>query len=223
MNCFNGRQFREEYSLKMVAKHLRSRKLPYIDVLESRKMQLEHPVVSLLFDAVVTQGDFNKAEEIFRQAIVESLTSEHLRSTELTALWGLLSDTSGRMPCPRAGHQLVLDSTSSRLLLFGGWTGTRSLADLWSYSIYDRRWTCISQDVTASGGPSPRTCHAMVFDRASRALYVLGRFVDPALDASDSLETHRSDFWRCSTAGSTQWQWTELSRNTEVHCGLDAI
>ncbi|XP_063385695.1 muskelin [Cydia fagiglandana] len=83
-------------------------------------------------------------------------------------------------PGPRGGHQLVVDSTTGTLYLFGGWNGTEDLDDLWSYDTETERWALLCRHSGLENGPSPRSCHKMVFDPVHRRLYTLGRYLDNA-------------------------------------------
>ena len=41
------------------------------------------------------------------------------------------------------------------------------------------QWTCLSTAVSASGGPTPRSCHKICLDRRRGLIYTLGGYVDP--------------------------------------------
>lgn len=88
------------------------------------------------------------------------------------------TDLNGDTPSGRGGHQMELDSDKGILWLFGGWDGSKDLADLWAFHIRESRWRCISRDVRQQGGPGPRSCHNMVFDPRTGFLYILGKYVD---------------------------------------------
>ncbi|CAG4987014.1 unnamed protein product [Colias eurytheme] len=81
-------------------------------------------------------------------------------------------------PGPRGGHQLVVDLNTGTLYLFGGWNGTEDLDDLWSFDTTTERWTLLCRHSGMLGGPSPRSCHKMVFDPINEKLYTLGRYLD---------------------------------------------
>ncbi|CAD6911474.1 unnamed protein product, partial [Tilletia controversa] len=105
-------------------------------------------------------------------------------------------------PGPRAGHQMILDSTKSVVYLFGGWDGVRDLADFWAYDVERATWRCISMDTSqpspsqrsgadahpyglGNAGPIARSCHRMVFDPRTGCIYLLGRFVEfPSANAA---------------------------------------
>lgn len=162
----------------------------------------EHPIVTQLFHTLM-QGQWDAAEASLEKAAWGESTNEDVVDTKdagmsasITAASSLLSayversipkpfwtplggvDENGEAPCGRGGHQMDLDVEKGVLWLFGGWDGSRDLADLWVYYIREARWRCVSQDVTKQGGPSARSCHKMLFDPRTGFLYVLGKFVD---------------------------------------------
>ncbi|XP_062529883.1 muskelin isoform X2 [Bombyx mori] len=100
-------------------------------------------------------------------------------------------------PGPRGGHQLVVDSTTGTLYLFGGWNGTEDLDDLWSYSTKGERWTLLCRHSSLVGGPTPRSCHKMVFDPVHRRLYTLGRYLDNAQRVPSNMNSdlYMYDVW----------------------------
>ncbi|XP_045452332.1 muskelin [Melitaea cinxia] len=83
-------------------------------------------------------------------------------------------------PGPRGGHQLVVDPNTGTLYLFGGWNGTEDLDDLWSFDTTAEKWTLLCRHSGMVNGPSPRSCHKMVFDPLHERLYTLGRYLDNA-------------------------------------------
>ncbi|XP_068620110.1 muskelin [Battus philenor] len=86
----------------------------------------------------------------------------------------------GARPGPRGGHQLVVDTNTGTLYLFGGWNGSEDLDDLWSFSTTTERWTLLCAHSGEVSGPSPRSCHKMIFDPLNDRLYTLGRYLDNA-------------------------------------------
>ena len=67
------------------------------------------------------------------------------------------------------------------LYLFGGWDGNRDLADFWAFDIANIKWKLLSIDTENDGGPSPRSCHKMVFDTKTRQIFILGRYLERGL------------------------------------------
>lgn len=230
---------REEEAVRILLKHLRRRR--YKDAFEalSREsgVQLEGPIQTRLWNALVENGDYKLAEEIFDEAVAEGELEWYMSWQPYTPIWRQMSACSAQVeeklwfgdvtqptnnvqqndllcvdrdprpdiaperpangsemlnvcdtscsgstccqkPGPRGGHQLVVDSTTGTLYLFGGWNGTEDLDDLWSFCTKTERWTLLCRHSGRVCGPSPRSCHKMVFDPVHRRLYTLGRYLD---------------------------------------------
>ena len=117
-------------------------------------------------------------------------------------------------PGCRGGHQLVIDSTNQTLYLFGGWDGNRDLADLWAYHIPSAKWTLLSLDTEADGGPSPRSCHKMVLDTSHRHIFILGRYLERGL--RDRAQNMKSDFYMYDIETR---KWTLITDDTHAMGG----
>ncbi|XP_059059021.1 muskelin [Achroia grisella] len=233
---------KEEEAVRILLKHLRRRR--YKDAFEalSREsgVQLEGPLQSRLWTALVENGDYELAEEIMEEALNEGEFSWYLSWQPYKPEWREMSACSSQVeerlssadadtpapqprpadllvcadrdprplplpetegaaadegePCgagcgggaccskpgPRGGHQLVVDSITGTLYLFGGWNGTEDLDDLWAFEPATERWTALCRHSGRAGGPGPRSCHKMVLDAARRRLYTLGRYLDSA-------------------------------------------
>lgn len=78
------------------------------------------------------------------------------------------------------------------LYLFGGWNGTEDLDDLWSFCTTSERWTLLCRHSSLAYGPSPRSCHKMVFDPVYRKLYTLGRYLDNAQRIPSNMNVSKS-------------------------------
>lgn len=81
-------------------------------------------------------------------------------------------------PSRRGGHQMCIDATKQHIYLFGGWDGAQDLSDFWLFDVAANSWRLLAADTRDVGGPSPRSCHKMVFDAKRRIVYVLGKYVD---------------------------------------------
>jgi hypothetical protein len=144
------------------------------------------------------------------------------------------ANVDGDAPGPRGGHQLVFcpanaeAGTSACIYLLGGWDGRQDLSDLWRFDIAAPtsaddaamdatpygRWTLLSRDVSAEGGPGPRSCHKACFDERTGQIYVLGRFVDCNSlhpDPRYTASAFTSDFYRYHTRGELAGHWESLS------------
>ncbi|KAJ8717113.1 hypothetical protein PYW08_005512 [Mythimna loreyi] len=116
-------------------------------------------------------------------------------------------------PGPRGGHQLVVDSTTGTLYLFGGWNGTEDLDDLWSFDTSSERWTLLCHHSGLVGGPSPRSCHKMVFDPVHRRLFTLGRYLDNAQRIPSNMN---SDLYMYDV---TSGEWSLICNDTAAAGG----
>ncbi|KAH8928632.1 hypothetical protein BT69DRAFT_470987 [Atractiella rhizophila] len=184
--------------------------------------RLDHPFLSKLWEAFVVRGDFTAAETMLEQACEEhhffNWLSEEQGIGVPTAFWRRLHtpDVDGDVPCRRGGHGMVYvpplpknERDGGKIVLFGGWTGTESLCDLWEWK---DRWECVTRDTRTmkGGGPGPRSIHRMVVDSSEGAVYVLGRYLEEGdLDGV-------SDMWRYWV-----WErrWEQLSWDTEEDGG----
>jgi len=121
-------------------------------------------------------------------------------------------------PSPRGGHILVIDSLHQNIYMFGGWDGSRDLSDLWLYNIVSTKWTMLSADTAAEGGPGPRSCHKMVLDPQYRQIFVLGRYLERGL--RDTEANTRSDFYVYDILAN---KWTQITDDTSAMGGPNLI
>ncbi|XP_075981320.1 muskelin 1 isoform X2 [Anticarsia gemmatalis] len=263
---------KEEEAVRMLLKHLRRRR--YKDAFEalSREsgVRLEGPLQARLWNALVENGDYKLAEEIFDEAVNEGELDWYMSWQPYTPSWRQMSACSSQVearlwsgdsppppparqhdllctdrdprpdtsrvgsqeaplngpdaeelacgascakPGPRGGHQLVVDSTTGTLYLFGGWNGTEDLDDLWSFCTRSERWSLLCRHSGQVGGPSPRSCHKCVFDPVHRRLYTLGRYLDNAQRVASNMN---SDLYMyCVVSGA----WSLISSDTAAAGG----
>ena len=121
-------------------------------------------------------------------------------------------------PTARGGHQLVMDPGSQMIYLFGGWDGNRDLSDFWAYNVALGKWTLISADTEADGGPPSRSCHKMVVDPVYRQIFVLGRYLERGL--RDLHTNIKSDFYVYDIGSNT---WTQITDDTAALGGPSLI
>lgn len=216
-------------------KHLRTRGLlaPYKALLAASDVQLEHPLVTRLYEGLVSNADWIEAEDVIRLSADAGLFDAYLQSSQPRAVWQRLqsSGCEGSHPCRRGGHAVCIDEDAGIIYLFGGFDGHRSLDDFWSYSIVYDTWTLISEHASMVPGPSARSCHRMIFDPRTGCVYVLGRLTDGDGDADDvmggahtressaessSFQDCPGDFWRYHTQGPIAGSWELLSADTGV-------
>ncbi|GAA6020449.1 hypothetical protein JCM11491_000250 [Sporobolomyces phaffii] len=167
----------------------------------------EHPELSNLYRALVLEGDFERSERVLEQCLSADLFSEWSSTTassstarrgdvkkgKTVAKWERLDTLfpgGGRAPGPRGGHQMV--RVGRKLLMFGGWDGSRDLGDLWEWELPraaghedgttttggEGGWRCIStgeaDDGAESGRPGKRSCHQLAVDENEGWVYLLG-------------------------------------------------
>ncbi|KAL7749767.1 hypothetical protein RI367_004643 [Sorochytrium milnesiophthora] len=210
-------QWREVEAIRLCLKHFRQRNYltTFAHLSEATQLRLEDPLLTQLHQSLVMNGDFDAAEQILAEFAEQGMFSEYIENAPFRPVWRRIHafDEHGQNPCMRGGHQLCIDTQGRRIYLFGGWDGMQDLADLWMYEIDRNMWTCLSPDTRSHGGPSPRSCHKMVFDDQSKIIYCLGRYVDQDSRQSEAMD---SDFWQYDT---TSRKWLKLSNCTQLEGG----
>ena len=227
------RQHREEITMKRILKHLRQRRLltPFKFIQDRSKVQLEHPLVSQLFNALVLKGQFAEAEQCLRMCFDNGLFDSFTKSSQPRAHWKRIAavDADGDYPMKRGGHAMCVDSEKGNIYLHGGWDGTKNLDDYWEYDIANNRWRLLSQHTSQDkNGPGPRACHKMVFDQKTGCIYLLGKLGDEegsrllSEDASEPKppeageQQFSSEFYRYRTRGIDRGNWELLNFDTAV-------
>ncbi|VDC07695.1 unnamed protein product [Peniophora sp. CBMAI 1063] len=226
-------QHREAAALRHILKHLRTRGLlaPYKALLTASDVQLEHPLVTRLYESIVSDADWSEAETVIQSSGDAGLFDAYLQNSQPRALWKRLRgpDFDSPQPSRRGGHAMCIDEDAGLLYLFGGFDGHKSLDDFWSYSIATDTWTLIAEHASSGPGPSARSCHRMVFDSRRGCIYVLGKLTDGDGDADDvmggahtressadstSFQDSPGDFWCYHTQGPIAGSWELLSDDT---------
>jgi hypothetical protein len=172
---------------------------------------------------LVLSGDFNAAEALLADFASSGLFGSYIKSSAPLAVWKELTSTlssDGDAPDPRGGHAMCIDSETGVIYLHGGYNGSKSLDDLWSFDIAQGRWNLLSHSTSGDkNGPSPRSCHKIVFDERAGCLYLLGGLEDrhqiAGADAHDAV-THTSEFYRYRTKGIDAGKWDYLTFDTAV-------
>lgn len=185
-------------------------------------VQLEHPMLTELHDMLVKRGDFPGTENFMEKCCLEQgLMDKYLNRQEYKATWARQLVNGGPMgdaltlgqdqrprPGMRGGHQLVIDNVNDRIYLYGGWDGTGDLSDLWVFDLKEKSWRLIHERSEEFEGPSPRSCHKMIFDPKSLQIFILGRYLD---GQSRTKEHIRSEFYLFDTVAET---WMVISEDT---------
>lgn len=170
--------------MRHILKHLRQRRYltSYRQLLSRSGVQLEHPIVSELYDAIVLRGDWSQAELCLQELARSGLLDDFILSCVPRACWKRLrgTDANGDTPSKRGGHAMCMDVDQGLIYLFGGYDGRKSLDDFWVYNVREERWNVISHSSSKEekNGPGPRACHKMIFDQKSGCIYLLGRLGD---------------------------------------------
>lgn len=186
-------QYHETVVLRLVLKHLRQRRMfgPLQNVLARTGLQLEHPSVSSLYEALVLHANFDLCEELLQSMATASLFSMSLLSSQPYSRWARIHavDFDGDAPSARGGHAMCIDSINGRIYLFGGWDGQKNMDDFWVFDIKSGDWQVLSYAAQRElHGPGPRACHKLVFDAATGDIYFFGRLDDPGTNASETTD-----------------------------------
>lgn len=209
-------QLREVELVRLCLKHFRQQgyDAAFKALQEQTNVSLEDPKMSELHTALVVQGDFQKAENFIEKSVngimrwktaarnamititfklilihTDGLMDAYLANQDYKATWSLQETVnSEKRPGMRGGHQLIIDSANSVMYLYGGWDGFEDLSDLWSYSIKRNSWTLIHQRSEEKEGPSPRSCHKMVYDSQNAQIFTLGRYMDSSTRTKEPIK-----------------------------------
>ncbi|KAF9976699.1 Muskelin 1, intracellular mediator containing kelch motif [Actinomortierella ambigua] len=235
--------FRETESVRLCLKHFRQRKLTeaFRELQQRTQIPLEDPLLTELYDELVVKGNFKRAEELMVEAADRHMFDDYSKNYEYKPIWRRLwpkrrngyhpqlhhhhqhlHPHPDEGPRQRGGHQMCIDTKGGFVYLMGGWDGTRELADFWAYHIPSQEWILISPDTTMQAGPSARSCHKIIYSPEHRAIFLLGRYVDPNNRLSTDLH---SDFWRFDIDPNAApfGRWTKISSNTAAVNGPELI
>jgi len=212
--------YRENEVIRLCLKHFRQR--CYLDTFNSLQqltnIKLEDQLLTNLHTNLVFNGDFDTTEEILYRASERNLFNDYIKDCQCKPLWRRIyaTDKNGNSPYMRGGHQMCIDSELGKIYMFGGWDGSKNLADFWEFDENLEEWTCISSDTSKDGGPSPRSCHKIAYDSINKQIYILGYFIETP-EASANME---SDFWKYDIPSR---RWIKLSSNTADKGGPSLI
>lgn len=212
---------REVEIIRLCLKHFRQNgyESAFEALQKQTNVQLEHPMLTELHGTLVIGGDFPATEEFMEKCCLErGLMDKYLDRQDYKPTWELRQDQPDTITAPdgveplrpgmRGGHQLVIDTVTDRIYLYGGWDGSEDLSDLWVYDIKQNTWRLIHEKSEQYDGPSPRSCHKMIFDPKSRQIFILGRYLDAM---SRTKENIRSEFYLFDTVGES---WLMICEDT---------
>ncbi|XP_055704070.1 muskelin [Phlebotomus papatasi] len=216
----NYNTLREVEIVRLCLKHFRQQgyEAAFRCLQDQTNVLLEHPMMSNLHDALVIRGDFKETEDFMEQCVDDGLLDAYLSRQDYKASWELqdVAETENR-PGMRGGHQLVIDNQNGLIYLYAGWDGFEDLSDLWCYSIKSNVWRLIHANSEKFDGPTPRSCHKMVFDPRSGQIFILGRYLD---GSSRTKEHIKSEFYLYDTSHQT---WLQICDDTSQVGGPQLI
>ncbi|XP_021957307.1 muskelin isoform X2 [Folsomia candida] len=222
--------YREREAIRVCLKHLRDHN--HIEAFESlqkkTKIQLEHPLMTHLYNTLVLSGDYVGAENFIDQSVRDGLFQEFISLQDYKPIWFPLGLDSPDVSCNdspvlsrpgmRGGHQMCVDSSTGIIYLFGGWDGNQDLADFWAYSISDGSWTLLSENTENEGGPSPRSCHKLLLNPVRRQIFTLGRYLDGQCRPHENMV--KSDFYVYDIETN---KWTLITEDTASMGGPELL
>ncbi|MHA2249490.1 MAG: Kelch repeat-containing protein [Candidatus Kariarchaeaceae archaeon] len=107
---------------------------------------------------------------------------------------------SDEVPSVRAGHKMVYNEETGKMILFGGNTNPLNenddllLDDTWTYDLTTDSWELLTPDIS----PSPRFEHSMIYDPKNRRTLLFGGYGG---------NTQLNDLWQYDQRSNT---WTEI-------------
>jgi hypothetical protein len=110
-------------------------------------------------------------------------------------------------PVPREFHSAVLNTTTNRMIVFGGvpsptnTSGQQNLNDVWRLNGSNLTWTAVRPKGTP---PAPRLAHSAVYDQDSNRMIVFGG----GLGRSSPCE---NDVWALTDADGNGGEWIRLN------------
>ncbi|KAK9498163.1 hypothetical protein O3M35_004041 [Rhynocoris fuscipes] len=206
-------KYRQTEAVRVCLKYLREMgfRESYETLKRESYIELEDPFLTRLHTYAIN-GCHKTLEEVLERAVRDGHFRNYLYRQAYKPTWRSINAPKPR-PGMRGGHQMCLDSYSQTLYLFGGWDGYRDLADLWAYHIPSNKWTLLSDNTKAQGGPSARSCHKMCLDPERRQIFVLGRYIDLQMRSQTNL---KSDFYVYDIETA---KWTLITDDTSAMGG----
>jgi hypothetical protein len=122
-------------------------------------------------------------------------------SSDENGAWLKLLPT-GSSPSVRSSHIMIIDTTSSRAIVFGGYDNSSFLNDVWTFSLSDQNninWTKLNPSGTPPSGR--RECIG-TFDPDNNRMIVFGGY-----DGTNYL----NEAWELNFTSGSNGQWNKLS------------
>ncbi|KAL0278114.1 UNVERIFIED_CONTAM: hypothetical protein PYX00_000022 [Menopon gallinae] len=208
-------QYQEQEVIRLCLKHFRQHNYneAFKALQATSNVSLEDHLITELHEVLVQQGSYQEAEEFMERAICDGYFKDFINKQDYRPVWSTMLPGEGELrPGMRGGHQMCIDSYTETIYLFGGWDGDQDMNDFWSYHIPSHKWTLISRNTEADGGPSPRSCHKLCLDPERRQIFTLGRYIDPTYKSQEDL---KSDFYMYDIEMNS---WTLITEDT-AHMG----
>lgn len=123
-------------------------------------------------------------------AVVLAMVAAPVAVAQCVANW------TTHLPSARTEADSVFDTARQRVVLFGGVNGTSYRNDTWEND--GNAWSLV-----ASGGPSPRRGHKMVYDTVHRRTLMVGGYGSPALPSFQTWAWDGSTWRMIDSAGPT--------------------
>ena len=203
---------RQTAAQKLILKYLKNSTV--FPILEKEfGMTLQNDFLQKLSSSLRT-GDFQTSEKLIENACSEGMFQQIADEGSFGFRWTRILEQGPEM---RGGHQMCADSSNKLIYLFGGWNGTNDLGDLWVYSTESARWKCLSTNVQLDGGPSPRSCHKMIFHPKRNALFILGKYIEAESRGGD---LKNGDFFYYDIPNDS---WHQISHSTKDEGGPELI
>lgn len=215
----NYTMIREIEIVKLCLKHFRQQgyEKAFLALQEETNIYLEDQLITDLHRCLVSKGDFNKTEEIIEKCVNEGMMDAYLKKQDYKHSWKLQEAKGTIQPGTRGGHQLVINPQKSLIYLFGGWDGFQDMSDLWVFHIETSTWSLIFEHSEQFGGPTPRSCHKMIFDPVSENIFILGRYLDNSIRTIDYT---KSDFYLFDTRACS---WLQICDDTSQVSGPQLV
>lgn len=122
--------------------------------------------------------------------------------------WQRITPQHGPPPA-RSLHSAIYDPIRDRMIVFGGWSGDRLLADVWALSLgASPRWVEL---LPAGEGPPAREAHAAIYDPVRDRMVIFG-----GIGTSGGA---LADVWALDLGDDPRWTRIEASGASDLEAG----
>ncbi|MFX1285515.1 MAG: kelch repeat-containing protein [Promethearchaeota archaeon] len=138
------------------------------------RLDVKTRIIKIIIISFLLLGSFiSSTSNIGFNDLSEKKTDVLLATSQKPSyFWRNMNPLSG--PSTRIQHSMVYDSTSGKVILFGGWDYPRDvqLNDTWVYDLGTNTWT----QKSPVNSPNPRRGHSMVYDSNSNKVILFGGY-----------------------------------------------